>query len=299
MISIIVPCYNGMNYIVRNIESLLNQVDKEFEVIYVDDGSSDGSEVFLQKYSEKYDFISIISIPNSGAMKARQTGLATAKYDYVTFVDVDDTIDPSFIYDFKQQICSHKFDIIGSNFKIQIDKKTSYLNSFTPGTYTNETFLEKLCTNGGWELCGKVYLKKLFNNVNYPDKVVIGEDALIFFQLVTFAKKIKIIDSYLYNYIQHVASVSHIKSLKMCADGLKAAFYIRNFLQLNSTIEKKYLDSLVLLFFSNSLRRGLLKRSHEFYPEIKQALNLSALSLLSTKKKITALVGFILMGLNF
>ncbi|MEG2694259.1 MAG: glycosyltransferase [Acinetobacter sp.] len=299
MISLIVPCYNAEAYIDSNINSILNQTDRNFEVIYINDGSIDTTGSKLKKIAEKYDFISVVSISNSGAMEARRKGLESAKYEYVTFLDVDDVISIDFIDSFNQNLDLNNLDILGSNFRVLNGEKSTFLNTFLPGTYSKNQFLESLCQHSGWELCGKIYKKSLFMEVNYPEKITIGEDALIFIQLVVFSDKIKIIDKYLYTYIQHPTSASHIKSIDKCRDGIKSAIYIKNFLKMNSNIEKKYLDSLILLFFSNSLRRGLLKRTDELFPEIKQSLNFGALIMLPLKKRIIVIIGFILMGLNF
>lgn len=299
MISIIVPCYNAENFIYRNLDSLLNQSDKNFEVIYVNDGSLDTTEIQLKKIANTYDFVTFVSIPNSGVMYARRKGLEYARFEYVSFLDVDDIIDCDFIFNFNKYIIFNDFDIIGSNFKILKNNNIKYLNTFIPGVYTKDQFLESLCCNSGWELCGKIYKKSLFLSVEYPEKITIGEDALVFFQLVLFSKKIKIIDHYLYIYIHHLASASNIKSLDKCRDGLKSALYIKNLLRVHGDIEIEFSDSLMLLFFSNSLRRGLLKRSDVFFNEINKSLTLKALANLSFKKKIIVLIGFILMGLNF
>ena len=112
-----------------------------------------------------------------------------------------------------------------------------------------------------------------------------------------FSNKIKILNKYLYTYIQHPTSASHVRNMEKCRDGIKAALYIKKFLNINSDIEKKYLDSLVLLFFSNSLRRGLLKKSDKFFLQIKDSVNFLALKMLPLKKRFIVVVGFILMNL--
>lgn len=299
MISIIIPCYNAEAYIDSNIKSILNQSNKNFEVIYVNDGSVDNTGKKLKNLAEKYNFISVITQSNCGVMQARRKGMEFAKYKYITFVDVDDIIDIEFIDCFNRILAVNEFDILGSNFKILNGEKSTFLNTFLPYTYSKKQFLESLCQHSGWELCGKVYKKSLFMNVDYSEKVTIGEDALIFFQLVVFSNKIKILNKYLYTYIQHPTSASHVRNMEKCRDGIKAALYIKKFLNINSDIEKKYLDSLVLLFFSNSLRRGLLKKSDKLFLQIKDSVNFLALKMLPLKKRFIVVVGFILMWLNY
>ena len=298
MISIIVPCYNAEKYISNNIDSILKQNSNRFEVIYINDGSQDNTESLLKEICNKYDFISFYSIANSGAMNARKVGLSYAKYEYIAFVDVDDVIDMNFVSTFISHIGDYEYDIIASNFNILYNGKLSYKENATKGVYASPKYLERLCTHAGWELCGKIYSKKLFTNVLYPSQLTIGEDAAIFFQLVLNSKLIKVIDERLYTYIHYPTSASNVKSIDKCRDGLEAAEFIRKTLQKYDILEKKYLDSLVLIFFSNSLRRGRLKKSDIYYCLIKESMSFNSIMNLSFSKRFIVICGFILMGFS-
>ena len=298
MISIIVPCYNAEKYILNNLDSILHQTSNRFEVIYINDGSQDDTENLLKNISEKYNYISFISITNSGVMQARKIGLLYAKYEYVAFVDVDDVIDIDFVSTFESILSKHQYDIIVSNFNILQNGVLTHKNNISNGVYYSSKYLERLCTNAGWELCGKVYNKKLFSDVSYPPYITIGEDAAIFFQLVLNSKLIKVIDEHLYTYIQYPNSASQVKSVDKCRDGLKAGEFIKKILQNSSILEKKYLDSLILLFFSNSLRRGRLKKTDIYYSLIKESINFDSIMNLPLFKRFIVLCGFILMGLG-
>lgn len=92
-LSIIIPVYNVENYISQCLDSILNQAFKDFEIICVNDGSTDNSLNALLKYKNKDERITIIDKKNEGSGVARNAGLAIAKGDYVYFVDGDDWID--------------------------------------------------------------------------------------------------------------------------------------------------------------------------------------------------------------
>lgn len=94
MVSIIVPVYNAVMYIDRCVQSILSQTIREYEVILVNDGSSDGSLHLCQSYADAYDNITLISQDNSGVSAARNRGLSVAKGTYVMFVDSDDYMFP-------------------------------------------------------------------------------------------------------------------------------------------------------------------------------------------------------------
>ncbi len=300
MISIIVPVYNGEHYLRRNFESLISQSCLDFEVIYINDGSIDNSE-FILKELVQLNLVKfrLISTENQGVMHARKLGVSLAKFDYITFLDVDDILDDNFVSEFIYAIKVSNFDIICTNFKLSKHNKISYSKSLKENEYSNEKFIKSLCVNGGWELCGKVYRKKIFDDINYSSKISIGEDALVLFQLVFFSKKIKVLDNYLYTYIDNSNSASNVWDVGKCRDGLLAGLYIRSFLMSKGIIEVKYLNSLMLLFFSNSLTRGLIKNNDFLFKELRGAINFKSLSLLPIKKRIIVIVGLILTGLNF
>ena len=91
-ISIIVPVYNVENYLVKCIESILNQSFKNFELILVNDGSNDNSLNICKKYIEIDNRIKLISQINKGLSAARNTGLRYAKGNYICFIDSDDFV---------------------------------------------------------------------------------------------------------------------------------------------------------------------------------------------------------------
>lgn len=92
-ISVIIPVYNGEKYINQCLDSLLNQTFKDFEIICVNDGSTDKSLAILEQYAQKDSRIKIINQKNSGAAEARNNGLAYASGDYLSILDCDDFFD--------------------------------------------------------------------------------------------------------------------------------------------------------------------------------------------------------------
>lgn len=94
ILSIIVPVYNTEKYLETCLESLLNQdIEKSmYEVICVNDGSTDGSLAILQEYAKQYDNIILIDKENEGVSIARNVGMEKAQGDYVWFIDADDWV---------------------------------------------------------------------------------------------------------------------------------------------------------------------------------------------------------------
>ena len=102
MFSVIIPLYNKAPYIAKAIESVLGQTYRDFEVIVIDDGSTDQSLEVAKTFENKS--ITIISQPNSGVSTARNNGVKLAKYPYICFLDADDWWHPTFLEEMKQLI---------------------------------------------------------------------------------------------------------------------------------------------------------------------------------------------------
>ena len=102
MFSVIIPLYNKAPYVAKAIESVLGQTYRDFEVIVIDDGSTDQSLEVAKTFENKS--ITIISQPNSGVSTARNNGVKIAKYPYICFLDADDWWHPTFLEEMKRLI---------------------------------------------------------------------------------------------------------------------------------------------------------------------------------------------------
>lgn len=93
-LSIIIPVYNNENYLRSSLQSVLAQTYPDFEVLVVDDGSTDGSRAICQEFAQKDKRLRIIHKENGGVSSARNRGIEEAVGQYIAFVDGDDCIDP-------------------------------------------------------------------------------------------------------------------------------------------------------------------------------------------------------------
>ena len=96
-ISIIIPVYNVEKYIEKALESVLAQTFTDYEVIMVNDGSTDGSLSILRTYEKKYDNFHLIDLCHGGLSKARSAGVNAATGEYIAFLDSDDFLAPNFL----------------------------------------------------------------------------------------------------------------------------------------------------------------------------------------------------------
>lgn len=117
MISIIVPLYNKEKFIKKTLDSVLNQSFKDFEVLVVDDGSTDSSITVVQSYQDKR--INLIKKENGGVSSARNLGIKRANGDWILFLDADDELEPECLDTFYKSTLIHpEIKIIVSNFWI-------------------------------------------------------------------------------------------------------------------------------------------------------------------------------------
>ena len=116
VLSIIVPVYNLEVFLPEALASLL-KIDFEapYEIIVVDDGSSDGSLAILRAYEEKSKTVRVITGPNGGVCRARNAGIEAARGKYLAFADGDDTVEPGFFAAAVSEIERNGFDLVQGN----------------------------------------------------------------------------------------------------------------------------------------------------------------------------------------
>ena len=118
-LSIIVPVYNVADYLAKCLDSLLAQdlPQNEYEIIVVNDGSTDNSVDIAQQYADKYANITLINQANQGLSGARNTGIKQAKGDYIQFVDSDDYLEDNVLGGLMKQVENDDLDVL--RFKYQ------------------------------------------------------------------------------------------------------------------------------------------------------------------------------------
>ena len=209
IISIIVPIYNVGKYLPRCIESILNQTFNNFELILVNDGSTDNSGVVCDDYAKKDTRIKIIHKSNGGVSSARNAGLYVAKGEYIGFVDPDDYIDKN-MYEKLYRLCiDNNSDIAICRFnreingKIQNKESTEEIIELNNMEAMNELFKGNLYR---FSLCNKLFSKKCFNDVLFPEGRI-HEDLSTTYKLFANSKKAVYIDYYGYIYVKRENSI--------------------------------------------------------------------------------------------
>lgn len=212
-ISIIMPVYNAENYIRQSINSILSQSFKDFELILVNDGSTDNSEKICNEYRMKYNFIKLVSKKNGGAASARNAGLDIAKGKYIAFADSDDILHRdmySILYKIAEE---NNTDIVICNF-LNINSKENvdlieYKDIDNIQIFNNIEALNSIYQGFNVRMIvpwNKIYKKDLFK-MNRFKEGRICEDEFLAHKILYEAKKIAYVDLVLYYYVQTENSV--------------------------------------------------------------------------------------------
>lgn len=242
-ISIIIPVYNVEKYLRECLDSILAQTFQDFEIICVDDESTDKSLEILQEYKRKDDRFVILQQRHSGAGSARNNGIRLAEGKYIQFLDSDDYFEPNLLeemynhaekFDTDLTVCSsRKVDDEGNitetgspNFPINIDK-VPMEKVFNREDFKDDIF--SLFTPVVWnKLIRKSFLRE--NNLEFPP-LTIYEDIAFMHSLVICANKIVAFNKELVNYrFNRPGSLVSTRS-KHTIDAVKSCMYLGNFLK--------------------------------------------------------------------
>ena len=221
-ISIVVPVYNAEQFLERAIQSVLNQTDNNWELILVDDGSTDASGKLCDKYAQKYLNIHSFHKKNEGQFLTRQFGIQKATGEYIGFLDADDFLDEEYIYQISKNIFENAYpDIICFEYSQWNKVVTKHWRIVSPNSgitlFDNQIkrqYVYKQIINGTLtgSMCSKVIKKSLLTKIAIKADVVknkrFAEDAYHSFSIIAKASSILFLPLNLYFYYNNNKSAS-------------------------------------------------------------------------------------------
>lgn len=221
--SIVVPVYNVEKYLNRCLNSILNQSFNDFELIIVDDGSTDSSLTICKQFSTLYSNVEVIHKNNGGLSSARNVGIDRASGKYIIFIDSDDFISSNMLFDC-YNILSHdeSIDILNFGYNKITDKGDlisthSYYNSeLTVRDALIELLMDCNINSFAWS---NIYKRELFEGIHFPINTYY-EDKYTTYRIYDKAKKIMIIPTLYYNYVMRVGSICNETRLPNIVKGL-------------------------------------------------------------------------------
>ena len=209
LISVIVPVYKVEQYLVRCVDSIINQTYKNIEVILIDDGSPDNCGSICDRYALEDKRIRAIHKENGGLSDARNAGLAIARGEYIAFVDSDDWIESNYLLRMYETIIETQSDICECGILKTIGEEVHRKNNdMVPVVYRTAEALKRLiCDNTFHQyVWNKLYHRDVVGDIRFP-KGKINEDEFWTYQVFGNAQKIAKIPDVLYYYFQRPNSI--------------------------------------------------------------------------------------------
>lgn len=246
LVSIIIPVYNVENYLKECFDSIIAQSYKNYEVIIVNDGSTDSSEEIIFKYKKKFKKLIYIYQENFGVAAARQEALKYINGKYTMFLDPDDFLDLNCISKIVTKAEETESDMIIYGYNVFSDKNISYkkqyfefnCNKEYEGKTAAELFLKRKITAHLWN---KLFLSEnLRKNDMTFDIGRESEDWYPTFIQIVKAKKIIVLNEGLYYYRQRPGSSVQTCTLKKIDDYWYATSKILNFLNRTTIINRQF-----------------------------------------------------------
>lgn len=276
-VSVIIPVYNVKNYFPRCIQSVVAQTYSNYEVVLIDDGSTDGSGDLCDQYAEEYAFVHTIHQSNQGQSSARNHGIEVAQGEYVCFIDSDDYVSIDYIAKmvavldlYQANMSVIKMSRISGKREVPVDYKDTegVCQLMDTKIALEEMMYGKLF---GASPCAKLYKKELAEKYLYPVGVYF-EDLGTTYKIIGECERIVFIDSTGYFYVRRDGSTLHSRWNDKYMYGIKAAeeqfSYIENYFPTAVNAAKcKYV--LLLMDYMNLLR-GHSKEEKKLFEQFRK-----------------------------
>ena len=209
-ISVIVPVYNVEPYLRECLESILVQTFDDFELILVDDGSTDNCPIICEQYAQKDNRVVVIHKENGGLSSARNVGIDNSCGEYISFIDSDDFVAPSFLNDMLNAIrdcdlCICYFDKFTQRSELGFASEIHYVENEIE-YLSNDECMEKMGDVTIVVAWNKLYKRNLFKNIRYPEGKI-HEDDYVIHRVLGNTSKIAIIPKRLYHYRIRTGSI--------------------------------------------------------------------------------------------
>ena len=280
-ISVIIPAYNAEKYLTETLDSVVSQTmsDSDYEIIIVNDGSSDHTADILQQYKKSHSNITIINQENGGPASARNTGLSAAKGEYIYFFDADDLLINNALEAMFTKAMTENADLVIGTYDVLNTYKLSAVHTLDNLIVLDD--IDKYNTDILWtfSLSNKLFKRELIEKytLRFPD-ISYSEDGAFLVQFLYRSSKITGLNQIIFHYRRYneedaqsiTASVSeskirdYITAHKMILDCAKESF-LRDF-PAYATIEDAIADNEEISNYLNTIiHKELLILLNRFY----------------------------------
>ena len=272
IISIVIPLYNAEAYISKCLESISRQTFKDFEVVMVDDCSSDNSIALAEKRCQELNlnYQILCNKKNIGPSLTRKNGINSSKGQYIVFCDSDDFFNDDHLEKLIGNSDNLNNDIVFCSYKTVYSSGVEKKHNVT--TAIKSLNKKGIIARGTDSLCCMMVKSKVFEQITFPD-IRNGEDMSIIPVIISLSNKYGFSDECSYNYVYHANTLSKKPNLEI-VNILKESFlYIKQRLETEYPMETEFLAIRNYLYggMLNLLKtKAQLRQGRVFYKEFKK-----------------------------
>lgn len=209
-VSVIVPVYNVEKYLDRCLNSLVNQTLDDFEIIVINDGSPDNSQVIIDEYQKKYpNLIKKYYKDNGGLSSTRNYGIERSNGEYISFIDSDDYIEPTMLEVMYNKAIEENYDVVvcNLNYVYEDGAKDRIVSCNLNYDVLNRNSLKKSMINIYPTACNKIFKRKIFDYILFKEKIWY-EDVEFIYRMYSVINSIGVVKLPLYNYLQRKNTIT-------------------------------------------------------------------------------------------
>lgn len=200
-VSVIVPVYNAQAMLPRCIESVLSQKEASWELLLMNDGSTDDSAAVCQSYADRDSRIRLFNSSNQGVSHARNTGIDQARGDYLYFLDADDYLAPDAFAQLKQLVADQPRDVVFTAFYKEYKSGSEFISVHQGEGEPNPYHTRLLGT-----VWGKLYRREFVGQQRFDRNLHLCEDAEFNYRLLPNAQSIGFCEAATYHYVYYGGS---------------------------------------------------------------------------------------------
>lgn len=288
LFSVVVPVYNAEKYLTQCIESIITQSFKEFELILVDDGSTDGSGQICDMFAEAHENIRVIHKKNEGQVKARIDGVNASKGEYILFGDADDWFEKDALQTVYKIVKKENPELILFDFQqVESGEYTKCCHSYEEGIYVNEgkkvLYGQMICDSEQifteLSIFPAVWCRALKRDLlikcqgKVDTRLRVGEDLVLLVYCMMYASSVYVCHKNLYNYrfledsISHKYSEGVFLNLRILKDELEkiCTNFDREYsIQVRAYVLKELWNCVVKVCLHNSKKEAIIMLKNNF-----------------------------------